>query len=125
MRHGVAMEGRMTGDPQGVCAWCGLPTMEVAYAPGLGRELPLHPTCGISIVYAFRRHLAGQPQRRRLTEIRIARLTAGPAQLASGVRCRCAVTNAHERPCPWPAPKGRARCPECVLTHHQRGRVTA
>lgn len=125
MKPGVAMEGRMLFEHAGTCVWCGQPTSEVAFAPGLGREVPMHPLpCGVEIVYAYRRVRNGIGQRTKLTAIRLARLTAPPAQLASGIRCRCAIGHT-DRPCPWPAPKGRMRCPECVLVHRSKRRATA
>lgn len=134
----MAIAGRILDVFTGLCVWCSRPARETGYAPGLGRELPLHPTCAMSIVYKYRRFRLGLPMR-ELDAVRVTRLMAagsGTLLLGPGGACRCA-SPAHERPCPWPVAthlwgrgrraKPHARCRECELTHKRgkgRGRLT-
>lgn len=52
-------EGRITDAIQGPCAWCGQPSDSLYFAVGVERELPLHPTCGLAMIYAHRRWQRG------------------------------------------------------------------
>ena len=57
---------------------------------------------------------------------RITRMLVGtvPALTSGATRWRCAIGHT-TGPCPWPAKRGRLRCPECMLVHRSKGRVTA
>ena len=76
----VEITGRVLNGPTGLCLWCGRPAMETGFAPGLGREVPLHPTCAAAIIYAYRRWRLGLPFRSERQERR-ALATWGPRQL--------------------------------------------
>ena len=69
-------------DGSGTCLWCQRPTGDVAMAPGLGREVPLHMECAGQMIVAYKAHLRGRSMARYLTE-RATRVW-GPPQLGDG-----------------------------------------
>lgn len=68
------------------CVWCGRPAAETGYAPGLDREVPLHPLpCAAQIIIAYKRWLAGAEHRTIANKERIERLLGpSPRQLTAG-----------------------------------------
>jgi hypothetical protein len=44
----------------GPCVWCGRPSEALLFSPALGRDLPLHPTCGLVIIVKHKRWRAGR-----------------------------------------------------------------
>lgn len=68
------ISGRILDVVTGQCIWCGRVARETGYAPGLGTEVPLHPTCAMSIIYAYRRWITGRPMTHPWIEERARRL---------------------------------------------------
>jgi hypothetical protein len=53
-------EGRITDTYQGECVFCGRPTSDLWYAPGLGREVPADGGCMLRLVVLYRKWRRGQ-----------------------------------------------------------------
>lgn len=73
------IRGRLDAGPDRPCVWCGDATPNLAEAPGLGIELPLHVFCAAAIIVAFRNARAG-----RLSPGTARRLAGYQARLSSG-----------------------------------------
>ena len=85
----LELNGRLVdgfnGAPLADCVWCGRPTNSLIFAEGLGREVPMEPTCGMALMYAYRRWLRGALVPGSRAEERITRLLGpSPAQLQAG-----------------------------------------
>lgn len=79
------LDGGLFGAPVGDCVWCGRPTNSLIFAEGLGREVPMEPTCGIALMYAYKRWKRGALEPGSRAEERITRLLGpSPAQLGPG-----------------------------------------
>lgn len=80
-------EGRITGEDQGPCVWCGRHTDCLQQATGLpGRpEIPLHPECAMVIIVKRKRWARGALRPGHRADQRALELFGPmPAQLGPG-----------------------------------------
>ena len=89
VRKPLELDGRLVdgldGAPLGNCVWCGRPTNSLIFAEGLGQEVPMEPTCGIALMYAYKRWLRNDLIPGSRAEERITRMLGpAPARIGPG-----------------------------------------
>lgn len=91
----LELDGRLLGGfegaPVAACVWCGRPTNSLIFAEGLQREVPMEPTCGMALMYAYRRWLRGALEPGARSTERITRLLGAPPPALGPGQLRCPV----------------------------------
>lgn len=85
------LDGGFDGPPLGNCVWCGRPTNSLIFAEGLGREVLMEPTCGMALMYAYKRWLRGALEPGKRSTERITRLLGAPPPALGPGELRCPV----------------------------------